>query len=159
MKPDLNSSLGDVKDYLRENSKKGCNCPACDRFVKIYHRTLNAGIAVNLFGFYKAEKEAPGQYIHVYENMKAGEKLFNMEYAKLAYWKLIEKKPHTPGEKKSSGFWRITNKGMDFANDLITVPTKAEIYDDRVVGFSEEHINITKALGKKFDYMVLMGEI
>ncbi|MBI5117616.1 hypothetical protein HZA56_14155 [Candidatus Poribacteria bacterium] len=158
-KPTLDSTLQEVKDYLHEHQAKGVDCPACDRFVKVYQRNLNAGIVINLFGFYAADREASGNYIHVYELMKSGETYFNMEYAKLGWWKMIEKKPHVEGEKKSSGFWRITEKGRNFADELISVPAKAHIYDDRIVGYSEEHTKIREALGKKFDYQVLMGRV
>lgn len=153
------ATLKEVKEYLKFHSDKGANCPACDRFVKIYKRNLNAGIVVNLFGFMSADIKARGQYIHVYEMMKGGDSFFNMEYAKLGWWKFIEKMPHTEGVKKSSGFWRITEKGRSFTKNMSSVESTAHIYDDRVVGFSGEQVNIRTALGKKFDYQMLMGEI
>ena len=45
------------KEFLRANYEKGCDCPTCGQFVKLYKRKLNSGMAKTLiileqyFGF------------------------------------------------------------------------------------------------------------
>lgn len=151
------TTLGEVREYLHEHGKKGVDCPACDRLVKIYDRKINGGIVMNLFPMYRFNLENPQDFLHVYSAIKADQGM-NMEYSKLAWWNLIEKMAGKPEDKakKSSGMWRITPKGIAFLRGQITIPERVSIYDNRIVGYSENHVNVREALGNKFDYEELM---
>lgn len=151
------NTIQEAKDYLKANADAGCDCPVCDRYVKIYKRHLNAGIVINLLEFYWRDNRKPGDWVHPYEIMRKNSSRFNMEYAKLGWWGLVEKAPPEVGGKtKSTGLWRITDKGKKFAIGHLTVPAKVHIYDDRIVGYSEEQTTVVGALQKKFDYQELM---
>ena len=50
----------------------------------------------------------------------------------------------------------MTQLGKDFVRDLVRVPARVAIYNDSFMGHSTDTINITEALGQKFDYVELM---
>jgi len=78
--------------------------------------------------------------------------------ATLHHWELLENKPKKDDEdKRSSGFWRLTQKGRDFLRHKITVPKHAFVFDTKLIKFSREHTSVVTALGKKFSYEELMN--
>lgn len=66
--------------------------------------------------------------------------------------------PNDDPKKKASGFWRITDKGKQFADGIIKVQSRILVYNNTFQGFSDksELIGIKEALGNKFDYSELM---
>ena len=55
-----------------------------------------------------------------------------------------------------NGFYKVTEKGEQFVQKLITVPATATIYNNACIGFSEKQINVQEALKNKFNYDKLM---
>lgn len=143
-------TIAESKTYLREHWEKGCKCPTCGQLVKLYKRKLNSGMAFFLINLYKA-----GEGWHHARNLMHGS--FSMDYAMLRRWGLITEQPNTDETKRTSGFWRITDAGRQFVEETKTVPTRVHIYNDVIVGFSEEHTTIREALGKRFNYNELMS--
>jgi hypothetical protein len=99
----------------------------------------------------------PGQHLHI---PTSGAINGGGDYAKLRYWDLIEKSPLSANpKKKSSGLWRLTRLGRDFAYDRTTV--SAICYyghpQEGVLGFEPDQTNIITVLGKNFDYEKLMA--
>lgn len=154
-------TIKEGKEYLRNNFKKGVTCPCCNQFVKLYKRKLNQSMAYGLTIMYKLHT-AKGfdRYLKMNEEIaKLKIPSSNIEYPKLAYFKLIQEvpKPMTKDDKKNTGFWRLTKMGIDFVKGQIEVPAYALIYNGTCYGFSDEKINIIKALGTKFNYNELMS--
>lgn len=58
-------------------------------------------------------------------------------------------------KKRSSGYWRATEKGQQFAKGEIEIPKYVFTLDNKVVGYSKDQINIYDALSKKFNYQEL----
>ena len=72
MKPE--TTLAEVKTYLRDQFSDGCDCPACGQFVKLYNYKLFATSAWALIQLYKLHEKRPNEaYFHISEYAEAGE--------------------------------------------------------------------------------------
>lgn len=129
-------------------------CPCCGRFAKIYRRTLHTSVALQLITLFK--KGGHHKYIHVSELIPPGTS-GSGDFTKAKYWGLIEEQEHTPGKKKSSGYWALSDKGIAFVRGNWSIHKYALVYDDRVLGFDGEEINIRSCLGNEFDYSQMMA--
>ncbi len=150
MKPDLTSTVMEVREYLNRNVEKGTTCPCCDQTVKMYQNKLTGYMASILIKFYK---EDWGKWINPIEQFNT----VNGDYAKLRHWGLIEKSKEKPSpDKKASGNWRITQAGIDFVKGRTTVSQKVKLYNNKCWGFTGDKVNIRQALGTKFNFQELM---
>lgn len=144
-----NNTIEDAKNYLRQNFKEGVICPCCTQLVKLYSYKINSGMILVLISMYKSNKE----WVHPLKDLKTN----NGDYAKLRFWGLLQSSSDEPEEdKKSSGFWKITDKGKKFVENSITIKEKAYLFNNKCYGFTGEEINIVQALGNKFSYSELM---
>lgn len=155
-------TIKEGKEYLKDNFKKGVTCPCCNQFVKLYKRKLNQSMAFGLTIMYKLHTQKGfDNYLKMnLEIAKLKIPSSNIEYPKLAYFKLIEEvpKPMTKDDKKNTGLWRLTKKGVAFVEKSIEVPAYALIYNGKCWGYSDEKTNIITALGTKFNYNELMND-
>lgn len=138
-------------------AKDGANCPCCDRFGKVYSRSINRSIAQSLKWMYLFSKEhGAGVWADMREDAPQQSIRAN-EYTKLLSWNLAEKMPVEPGSsQKNSGMYRITQKGIDFVECRIMVPKNVFIYNNEVLGSSEEMTDFVSCLDEHFDYQELM---
>jgi len=143
----------DAKRYLRENWEIGVKCPCCGQRVQKYKFKFNSGMARLLIEFRKQD-----DWIHVTNHFRRlGLNAHAMNYGKLKFWKLIEKQKKEPTlDKNSNGYWKITHIGKDFVDQKVSIPTHAYFFDNKVIGYSSNELNITEALGKHFSYYELM---
>lgn len=146
-------TIKEAKEYLRKNFNEGVNCPCCNQFVKLYKRKLGSMQSQGLIILYDLNKQ--NEWVHVREITKN----INLtgDFAKMSYWKLIQEKPNVGEFTKNSGYWKITQRGKDFVDNKIQIPSHALVYNSKCFGFSEEKTNIVKSLGKKFNYNNLMN--
>lgn len=149
-------TLEEGKDFLRENFDKGCTCPCCGQFVKLYKRKLNSGMARNLTRIYLESKD--GKYIHVEDVLRKYKDHSGHDWALLRFWGLIEEIPNEmPSASNSSGMWKITYKGKQFVRNQISIPKRVHLYNNKFFSFSKETTTIVGALGDKFDYQQLIN--
>lgn len=148
-------TLDEAKAYLRENWEVGTPCPCCGQHVKLYKRSLTSGQAQALIILYRYMVQNPDEeYVHV--------STFNTtafrggDFAKLRYWRLIEASENVDTDKKDSGLWRITERGVEFVTGERYIPKRVHLYNGKIVGWSEDNIDIVDALGTKFSYEELM---
>mgnify|MGYP000306415011 CR=1 FL=1 len=148
--------LEEAKQHLRENWIEGTECPCCGQFVKKYKTNLNSSMVYALILIAKA----PDGWLHVEDHfVDIGCKLKGV-HGKLKHWGLIRQKPNDDQpEKNKTGYWRITQKGRDFVNNIVTVPQYVWLFNNKQYGFSENHVTIQQALGKKFNYEELMNGV
>jgi hypothetical protein len=144
----------------REQLRAGFTCPHCGRYGQEYKRKLNSGMAASLIWlvkFYESRKPLGVDFwVNVQEN-GTRQVLTSREIGKLQYWGLAELKPNLDEpDKKESGLWRPTGKGIDFVYNRTRVPSHVFVYDDKVLEFSTETVNVQDALGTKFSYADLM---
>ena len=146
-------TLKEIKDYLRDNVNEGCRCPACNQMVKLYKRKIYTTQARALILLSRLQVKS--EWVHVREIMKR----INItgDFAKMSYWGLIEEQRSDLKEKRTSGNWKITEKGINFVRNETSIPSHVLIYNGKKIGFSETDINIIEVLGKKFNYYELLN--
>ena len=156
-------TLQEAKEYLRENFTEGTGCPCCGQFVKLYKRKISSTasrmlIKLNSFGV--GENDG---YHHVGELAKGICPTGSGDFSKLSYWRLVEEKENIDGDKRNSGIWRITPRGVLFVENKLKIPSHVYIFNRKKMfsvgnrGFSEKTISIVDTLGKKFSYKELMN--
>jgi len=141
-------------DWRKTIQGGGGVCPCCDRWGKVYARSINKTMARSLI--WLAHHSADGTWMDV---PKTAPKwlLRSNQLATLRWWGLVQRKPSADDEDKHSGMWRATKAGKAFANNEIAVPKKAFTYNGEVEGFSEETITVDKCV-ERFNYHEVMEE-
>ena len=155
--PDF-KTLEEAKKFLRDNWEKGTTCPCCKQIVKQYRRKMHSAMGVMLIQFYRLSNGAD-EWVHVSELYQKGNKTTtSADYAYLRYWNLLEKKPEDKDQdKKSNGYWRITQRGRQFVMGNRKELSHILLYNGGFYGLAGELVNITDVLGDKFSYKELMG--
>ena len=150
--PDF-KTLDEAKAYLREHWDEGADCPACGQDVKRYKRKLSSGMATALIRLYHKSGGNTLEWVHISELQP----LNGGEFAQLKRWQFIDEHLNEDEAKRTSGTWRMTNRGIDFVRDKIQARSHVYTYNGKTVGWSDEHITIRDALGDKFNYKELMS--
>ena len=153
----LTSTLQQVKDFLRGNYKDGCECPACGQHVKLYERKITSAMA---YGLILLCKSGYRDFFHVEDYLKGTNcpSSIRGDISKLKYFGLIEREDKIRKDGSArAGYYRVTEKGINFVKNNTTVPKSVNLYNNKAYGFSEEHTNIQEALGQKFNYSELMA--
>ena len=80
------------------------------------------------------------------------------DLAKFRFWQLVEQKPKGEGDenKRTSGFWAITEKGRMFVRNEIELFKYVLIYNNELEGFAEPLVKISDIYRNYFDYPELM---
>lgn len=154
-------TLKEAKEWLRARVHEGARCPCCTQMAKVYKRKIYGKMAAALIKFYHATK--PNfDFVH-YNALGSGlvRSTVSGDFAKMVYWGLIEEKPNSDPkdeDKRTSGFWRITQDGVAFVTAGLLVPKYAFIFDSRLMKFDKtEMVSIQDCLGEKFSYEELMA--
>lgn len=80
------------------------------------------------------------------------------DFAKLAYWGLVEEADEQREDGGRAGWWRLTTKGEAFLRRQLKVPKYALVYDAKHLGFDdEEMVDIQDCLGNRFNLAELMA--
>ncbi len=146
------STIKEVKSFLSANYEKGVVCPCCKQYVKRYRRSINSSMAYWLIWLVKSHILQNNNWIDVRNSPVRGG-----DYAKLQHWQLIEKKPNEDGDRRSSGKWRPTFSGIDFAFRRIKIYSHAILYNNEMRALEGDLIDISEALGNKYNYETLMN--
>lgn len=129
-------------------------CPECGQTVKLYRRNLYAKPAYQLILLYRLNRDNFNfHHIKTTGNPAAG----GGDFAKLRFWGLIEEYVNDDPTKRTSGYWRITDKGRQFVQRKITVSKYVLIYNKEFYGFQGAQVFIDDCLGKRFNYTELMA--
>lgn len=145
-------TLAEAKVELRQLVDGGHECPLCTQLAKVYRRKVNAGMARSLIEMYRVgglERE----WVHVPTQIGARSR----EEGKLAYWGLVEEETAKREDGGRAGYWRVTEKGVQFVRARIKVPKYARVYDGRCLSLTGDEVTIREALGSKFNYDELMA--
>lgn len=152
-----------ARELLRSKLDEGIECPVCEQHAQRYYRTLNSGMArwlivLGRLTALKGEWATTAEVIqHAARARSFGSSLGSGEAPSLLpCWNLIECRVNDDPSKKSSGYWRVTDKGRGFIECQVTVPKTAVIYNNKLERLEGVPITIRDALGKKFDYSELM---
>lgn len=150
--PDFDS-VGKVRAFVAANADKGVVCPCCDQLVKVYKRKLNVNMVRFLCSLVRIHLSR-GR--HSWVNFKDCE-FDGRDYPCVALWGLAETKGNEDSNKKNSGLWRPTQKGIDFVLAGLRVPSHVHVLTNRIIGWSEDSVGVRDALGSSFSYEELMG--
>ena len=154
MNGDLFTTIQQAKDWVNTNNETGCICPCCDRLVKMYKRKLNSGMAQELIALYILSFNDLETKFYHHTNFA---KVSGGELSKLTHWGLVLEKQNNVDDKKTSGFWGITEKGIKFVENKINVEKYIFLLDAELISYSKETTNIIESLGNKFNYSELMS--
>lgn len=143
------------EDFQKElMTNHEAKCPCCDRVARIYKRHLHSSVARQLIMLYR---QNPDGYVHVSDLIPDGQAGAG-DFTKAKYFGLIYEMPHEVGKKKKSGYWKLSRKGRRFVEGIEEIPTYAIVYEDNVIGWDNDTVTIKDCLGKKFNYLELMGK-
>ena len=146
-------TLEEAKQWLRARFEDGASCPCCHQTVKLYPRKLNSNMAVflvSLVRLWKRERR-PIKYSEC--------RYHGRDYSYLHLWSLAQTSRSEDPAKRTSGFWEPTQKGIDFVEQRLTVPSHAYCYNGKLVRMGETPTNIIEALGEDFNYAELMQAV
>ncbi len=152
------NSLNEARIFVEQGKRTndGVICPCCDRFAKLYDRYATAAMTYALILIYKKNKT---NWLHVTKFLTKEGISAGRDVVTFCHWHLMEKKE---GGKKdgnpSRGVFRITENGVLFIYDKITIPKYCFLYNDKVDHFSAEQITIQEALTEKFSYSDLIPQ-
>lgn len=125
-------------------------CPCCKQLVKVYKRLINKGMVADLSALHILS--APDEYMHINDFTRPHS---NREIGNLKWWGLVERMPSDNRDKKSSGMYRITQKGRDFIQGKVMVRKYALVYNSECLGFDGGMVLVTDC-DKNFSYSELM---
>lgn len=120
------------------------DCPHCGRYAQIYKRHIHATIANQLIMLFKLGGHS-GKYVHAADIIPDGQ-AGPGDLTKAKYFGLIQPMPDNNEAKKSSGYWTLTDDGHKFVTGKKEIPAYLLIFDDKVIGKSEDTIYISDAL-------------
>jgi hypothetical protein len=150
----LSQAKEDVKDGRVR--PEGIECPCCGQYCKVYKRKLNSAMALALIWLVRST--APGEFVHATTRAPREALMSRGAFAFLAYWDLAEQRLNELSDKRCSGFWRATERGRDFAYGKSTLWSHALVYDNDVLEFCGDKVDVVDALGRKFNYHELMSQ-
>lgn len=141
---------------LKSMLEKGGLCPCCGQVVKMYTYKLYSLSSLALIRLYQKTNQKQKAY-HISEISESdGITPRASHFAELRHWGLIEPLKTNDPNKKSSGYWMITEKGRAFVEQGIKLPEKIKMFNNTFFGFEGDEIDIIQSLGNKFSYYELM---
>jgi hypothetical protein len=156
---------GDLREeWHKAISGKGGHCPVCDRWGKIYTRTLNKTMAKSLIWLCQEQNRTQLTWVDV-PNTAPRFVIRSNQLPILATWGLVERCPKSNVDPKQfkansakfSGLWRPTGKGWNFYYGSIKVPKKAFTYNNVVLKYGEEETSLKDCFETLFDYNEVMA--
>jgi hypothetical protein len=162
-------TIAQGRQYLIEHRNEGTRCLLCHRNAKVYRRPLNSSMAIVLIelrNYYRGVGFFP--YTHVPSFVEGLAKYpdkvraaLRGDWAKLRWWGfLVEAPPDfvpADGTKARSGYWCITQPGLDFAEGKSSSYSHVFEFRGEVLGVEQSYVQIQHCLKKKFNYAELMG--
>ena len=145
--------------FTQESLKKGAKCPCCNQNVKMYWKKIDSQMAYYLIKMYRLTSNNPQKdFFHVEDDLEVPLKVGG-SWAKLRWWGLIEELPKDKKDtvKRTSGMWKITELGKNFAQNRISVSQYVKLYNGGFHGTDGKDITIKDALTDKFNYVELMN--
>lgn len=162
------SPLVDARQYVEtlRAQPKGGTCPCCNQHVKNYRYSISSSMAKALIALYHKNLKNKGMFISkedLFKDIETKSTFGGGSFASMKRWGLIEQKKKSVDDKtkgRCSGFWRITEKGVAFVRNEITLPKYVHSYNNEVFKQDDsEMISITEALfSEGFDYQKVMSE-
>jgi hypothetical protein len=135
-------------------------CPCCRRMGRQAKLKIHSTLAFMLVKLYRSSMELHGQptgWVHL-QAFSPPNHTTGRDFSITKHWLLAE--PKAAGEdedKRSSGMWRLTDYGVKFVEGKIRIPVNMMVFDDKIMGVSDDVQNVEEALGNKFSYKELFS--
>lgn len=159
-------TLQEAREELQRGLKDGTVCPCCDRYTQIYKRKISGANARALVAFYKYARfrKSLDLFLHLRDVANEDRDFVKSvghgsDFPKLRFWGLLERQERINGDRKTSGYFRLTDAGIQFVERRITVPMFMYLYNDKAVGSSDIRTTIDRCFKEKFSYHELMGHV
>ena len=157
---DLFGGVGPERESFQAKIRgDGCVCPVCDRWAKVYGRTLNATMVRALMWIWSLSNNGLS-WVDVPKEAREGQGTYDhtKQYSTLKYWGFLDHKPNVDDPtQKESGIWKPTEKARAFLLGE-PVPDTAYTYNDEVLKMGTETVQIHEiVLG--FDYRQIMRPV
>lgn len=146
---DMTAPIEVGRKWVDRFASRGCVCPACGNYVRIWRRSM---ISTNAADLIRLVRLYDGRPLHVREFSQQR----NGNFAALVYWGLILPSESTDEKKRRSGYWRPTPRGKEWARGEMKVPRYILTRDGHLHGYEGPFINVVEALGRRFDYQELL---
>jgi len=128
-------------------------CDCCGGKTKLYRRKLNSGMVATLI-WLVAHRGMEWTHTSLLPRRSAQ----SNEISKLELWGFVEQRHNTDSAKRTSGIWKATAAGKDFA--LRKARAASHVYvlspGQEVLGWEPATTNVVEALGGDFNYHELM---
>lgn len=144
--------LDDARDWLVARLDDGQDCPCCGQLAKVYRRKIHAAMARDLIRVWRTVGSG---WFHIRSTLGHD----GGDFAKLAYWGLIEEFDATRDDGGRAGWWRITARGQVYVFGSGLVPKYARIYDGQLLNLTGDLVGIRDALGTRFRFDDLMAGV
>lgn len=130
-------------------------CPCCGQYARKYNRTIHSTMAAQIIRAFKLG--GSDYFIHVSKLVFKGGSGIG-DFPKFAYWGMIQEREQLTKDQRTSGYWKLTQLGIDFVHNRVAVPKYARVYNGELLTppFEGPMVKIADCLGKKFHYQELM---
>lgn len=154
-------TVSEERERIRANREKGTTCECCGQLVKIYQRKLSSSMAYGLIALVRAYRES-GDWTHITNIPIQDRRVWSAvrgDFAKLRYWGLIVAKENDDDAKRSSGYWKPTERGVSFVAGKLHVPHSFGLLNGEPVSVAQNTIDIRQALTDRYNYSELIEGI
>ena len=153
-------TLAEAIALVELGKHRGLNCPCCGQYCRSYTRKITYGQCWCLIKLSALQIDLPvgDRWVHVERELKSN--TMAADFSKLRFWDLVISKSTLKEGGGSGGFWQLTPLAWEFIFNLVRIPKKIHLYDNKLIGKSKETINIQEALESgKFNYNELMADV
>ena len=148
----MTDTLKEAQALVEQHRHKGIHCPCCGQMARNYKRHLNAPMARALIWLVRRALSKPTPWVDL--RVEAPKFVHaSRELAKLKHWKLIaQKEAESKRGARTCGIWRPTERGVQFAQGKIVLPSYVILYDNHIIAVSNVPISIRDSLKKRFKF-------
>lgn len=133
---------------------EGGHCPCCERWGRVYKRSINETMARSLIWLCKAP--SVDGWVDV-PNQAPRWLIRSNQLPTLRWWDLVQRAKSEDVDKKHSGMWRPTELGIAFVKGEVSMPKTVYTYAGEREKYGDEVIKITDCFGSHFSYAEVMG--
>ena len=121
--PQHRDTLVEARRVVRANREDGIECPCCGRYVRVHKRKMNSSMTRALIWLvlYWAKHQ---DWVDV-PTVAPSWLLRTKQLSICEWWGLIERMDKDPDDtaRKHSGYWRPTQRGVDFVYGRVSIPS------------------------------------
>lgn len=145
-------TFADARPVLRAlaETNDGADCPLCAQKVKIYKRKLTSVSARAVRALYATHGCDFGSLPDVAREHLPDVANQGGFLVLGAHWGLIEEERRHRPDGGRTGWWRVTDLGIEWLNGDARLPAYAHIYAGECIGFSGEMVGIASVLEEHF---------